>query len=128
METEGNGLACSVYFLCCVVLFILSFPAAGLVSLLPPKRAFVVFALLLCLAVPFAVCALSLGPANLLQVGGPADLDFAGPIEDGQRSTPLLGPGGPAKLLTFVCLAAGFFLPFAAGMGFVLSKARYPEE
>jgi len=128
METEGDGLACSVYFFSCVVLFILSFPVAGFVSRLRPERAFVVFALLLCLAVPFAVCALSLGPANLLGGGGPADLDLGGPVDAGEGSTPLLGGGGRAGPFTFVCLAAGFFLPFAAGMGYVLSKARYPQE
>ena len=104
METEGNGLACSVYFLCCVVLFILSFPVAGLVSLLPPKRAFVVFGVLLCLGAPFAVCAVLLGLALLL------------------------GADGPVEPLPLLCLAASFFLPFAAGMGFAVSKARYPEE
>ncbi len=114
METDENGLACSVYFLCCVVLFILSFPLAGLVSLLPPKRAFLVFGVLLCLVAPFAVCAVLLGLALLLEARGPLPL--------------LLGAGGPAEPFTFVFLAASFFLPFAAGMGFVLSKGRYPQE
>jgi len=104
METEENGLACSVFFFCCVLLFILSFPLAGLVSLLPPKRAFFVFGVLLCLGAPFAVCAVLGGLALLL------------------------GSGGPAEPLTFVCIAAGFFLPLAAAVGFALSKARYPEE